>query len=122
MISNQGRRIDPANITTIEKWHDPKNIKQVYSFFGLAGYYRRFIHHYAAIADPLTDLLRREAFVWTNNIYTYFETLNSKLSYTPIFTLPYLFQEFKLKNDASGQELVQFSRKRGLQLLITTRN
>jgi hypothetical protein len=38
------------------------SVADIQSFLGLAGYYRRFIHHYASIAEPLTTLLRRQQF------------------------------------------------------------
>ncbi|XP_035217810.1 uncharacterized mitochondrial protein AtMg00860-like [Stegodyphus dumicola] len=37
---------------------NPKTAKQVRSFLGLTGYFRKFIQHYAKIAKPLSDLLR----------------------------------------------------------------
>lgn len=63
MISNQGLSVDPAKIAAIQQWPEPKSVKEVRSFLGLAGYYRKFIHHYATIAGPLTDLLRKVYFL-----------------------------------------------------------
>ena len=56
MISKQGLSVDSSKIATILQWPQPKNVKEVCSFLGLAGYCRRFIHHYESIAQPLTDL------------------------------------------------------------------
>jgi hypothetical protein len=36
------------------------------AFLVLADYYRRFIHDYGAIMAPLTKLLRKEAFRWSD--------------------------------------------------------
>lgn len=69
-------------------------MKEVRSFLGLAGYYRRFIHHYASIAGPLTDLLRKDSFKWTAIEQHAFNTLKSRLISTPVLALPNFSQEF----------------------------
>ncbi|KAH0716239.1 hypothetical protein KY285_007584 [Solanum tuberosum] len=103
VISKQGLSVDPIKISAIREWPPPRNVKQVRSFLGLAGYYRRFIHHYAAIAGPLTDLLRMVPFAWTDATQAAFDTLKDKLSDAPVLALPNFTEEFQLETDASGQ-------------------
>ena len=59
IISAQGLAVNPDKIEVIQQWLPPKTVKEVRSFLGLAGYYRRLIHHFAAIAGPLYNLLRQ---------------------------------------------------------------
>lgn len=87
VISQQGLSVDSSKITTIQQWPPPKNVKEVRSFLGLASYYCRFIHHYASIAGPLTDLLRKESFRWNTATQDAYETLKAKLSITPVLVL-----------------------------------
>lgn len=50
--------VDPENVAALKSWPIPTNLKTLQSFLGFAGYYRRFIKGYAAIAKPLNDLTR----------------------------------------------------------------
>jgi len=71
-------------VESIQRWAPPRTVKEVRSFLGLAGYYRRFIHHYASIASSLTDLLKKETFRWTPEAQIAFETLKVKLGSAPV--------------------------------------
>lgn len=50
---------DPAKIETITRFCFPKTAKQVRSFTGATGWYRRFIPNYAMIAAPIFDTLKK---------------------------------------------------------------
>lgn len=102
VISSTGVAVDPDKIKTIQQWPVPTNVKQVRSFLGFTGYYRRFIKHYASIAGPLTDLLRKDAFNWTDTQVQAFEQLKDLLSSTPILRLPDFSKPFIIETDASG--------------------
>jgi hypothetical protein len=50
--------MDPAKVQTIHDWSAPHSAQAVQGFLGLAGYYRKFVHIYGALAAPLTALLK----------------------------------------------------------------
>lgn len=60
IIKHNKITVDPEKIATIRDYEIPKSLKQLRSFLGLAGYYRKFIRDYAKITKPLTIHLRGE--------------------------------------------------------------
>ena len=59
IISAEGIRVDLAKIEAVLNWTPPRNVIEVRSFLGLAGYYRRFVQGFSVIASSLTRLLRK---------------------------------------------------------------
>ena len=59
-ISRQGLQVDPNKIALIEKVPHPQKVRDVRSFLGLAGYYRRFIKDFSKLASPLFSLLAKD--------------------------------------------------------------
>lgn len=43
IISADGIRVDPKKIRAIVEWPTPTNLTQLKGFFGLCGFYRRFV-------------------------------------------------------------------------------
>ena len=50
-------RPDPQKIEVIQTWTTPRTIKELRSFIGFIGYYRKYVEKYAKIARPLYDLI-----------------------------------------------------------------
>ena len=63
IVTIAGVQADPQKLEAMVHWPVPSNIKQLRGFLGITGYYRRFIAGFASIVAPLTDLLRRDAFL-----------------------------------------------------------
>jgi hypothetical protein len=57
--------MDPEKITTMVQWPKPANIKALRRILGLTSYYRKFIQGYGTIVAPLTWLLKKDSFAWT---------------------------------------------------------
>ena len=62
IISKGGIAVDPSKVKDVLEWETPQTVKEVRSFLGLAGYYRRFIENFSRIAKPLTSLLEKSGF------------------------------------------------------------
>jgi hypothetical protein len=94
IISDQGVAVDPDKIKAITSWPQPVIVPQLKGFLGLASYYRKFIKHYGAIAKPLTDLLKKDNFCWTELATTSFKQLKQVLSTAPVLQLPDFYKPF----------------------------
>ncbi|GKC26258.1 retrotransposon-related protein [Tanacetum coccineum] len=79
IISDKGVATDPAKIKVMQNWPIPKSLKQLRGFLGIIGYYRRFVRDYAIISQPLTALLKKNAFKWCANAQTAFEDLKKAM-------------------------------------------
>ena len=88
IVSKNGVQPDPSKIAAVKEWEPPKNITEVRSFLGLAGYYRRFVEGFSIIAKPLTNLLKKNViFKWDAKCEESFEELKKRLISTPVLTL-----------------------------------
>ncbi|GAV63615.1 hypothetical protein CFOL_v3_07133 [Cephalotus follicularis] len=101
-ISEQGVSTDPKKVAAIQQWPMPKNLKELRGFLGLTGYYRRFIRNYSLLSKPLTSLLKKDAFKWTEEATDSFNRLKDAMVTTPVLALPNMQEEFVVEIDASG--------------------
>ncbi|XP_062187935.1 uncharacterized protein LOC133891241 [Phragmites australis] len=106
VISAEGVATDPTKIESIQQWPTPTNVKELGSFLGLAGYYRKFVKNFGLISKPLTNLLRKgEIFVWTSCAQEAFQALKQALISAPVLVLPDFSQPFSIETDASYKGL-----------------
>ncbi|XP_071679994.1 uncharacterized protein [Lolium perenne] len=102
IISKEGIAVDPSKVAEVTEWEPPKNVGEIRSFLGLAGYYRRFIENFSKIVKPMTELLKKEKkFAWTEACEAIFQELKKRLVSAPILCLPALEKEFQVYCDAS---------------------
>ena len=94
--------MDTAKVEAVASWPEPRSARGVRGFLGLAGYYRKFIRDFGAIAAPLTRLLRKEAFAWTAEAAEAFTALKKALSTGPVLQMPDFEQQFVVDCDVSG--------------------
>lgn len=117
-----GVETDPDKILALTSWPIPRMLKELKSFLGFAGYYRRFIKGYSAIAKPLNDLTRgyapskaqdrsnpsrtqnpKQPFGerWSPSCQLAFETLIEKLTSSPVLGFANPKLSYILHTDAS---------------------
>lgn len=107
IVSSQGVATDPDKAAVVRDWAPPITVKQVRSFLGFAGYYRRFIQGFSKIAAPLHQLLQGQAnrpsasIHWTTDCQAAFDKLKQALLSAPILAYADFHLPFRLYTDAS---------------------
>jgi Reverse transcriptase (RNA-dependent DNA polymerase) len=89
VISGEGVAVDPEKVRAVMEWSRPKNVSEIRSFLGMAGYYRRFVHGFLQLARPLTTLLHKGVkFEWGEKQERSFQELKDRLVSAPILAMP----------------------------------
>ena len=97
-------RPEQDKMQAVEAFPTPRTKKEVRTFLGLTGYYRRFIPDYAAKAVDLTDLTKKAAptrVLWTPDCNQAFVNLKHALCSSPVLRSPNFSRPFILQTDAS---------------------
>ena len=126
VISAEGVRPDPEKLETLTNWPIPKTVKEVKSFLGFAGFYRRFVPNFALLAKPLNELTagyvpskarhRKKqghhltlasdiSHLWGNKHQKAFDSLIEALTSEPVIGIADRTKPFQLHCDASGMGL-----------------
>ena len=126
VLSADGISANPENVDKVRDWPVSSNVKELYSFLGLASYYCQFIPSFAHIAKCLHQLVgptnvkktkgkRKEVtsldnqenpdltlpkFVWASEHQKAFDALKLALTTAPVLGYPDFDREFILETDA----------------------
>ncbi|WVZ88900.1 hypothetical protein U9M48_035367 [Paspalum notatum var. saurae] len=101
VISNGGIAVDQTKVSEVQNWKISGDVKDIRSFLGLAGYYRRFIEGFSKIAKPMTALLEKNIkFQWTSACQKAFEELKKMLTTAPVLTFLDMHNPFSVYCDA----------------------
>ena len=102
-VSARGVQPSPDKVRAVVEWPKPSSVKDVRSFLGLAGFYRRFIKNFSLKARPLTELTRDDAtWRWDEPQEIAFKTLKRSLVTAPVLHMPNFDLPFVLTTDASA--------------------
>ena len=75
VVSAVGVQTDPEKLKAVRDFPTPVNVKRLWSFLGLASYYRRFI------PNPLHALTKKDmAYIWTPRCQQAFEEMKQLLT------------------------------------------
>ena len=97
-------------------------MKEVRSFLGLAGYYRRFVQHFGSIAKPLTELLKKGTlFVWTTTTEQAFQALKMALIIALVLASSDFSIPFVIETDASEKMIGAVLQQQGHPIAYVSR-
>ena len=119
LLSAEGITTDPEKTAAVREWKTPTTVKELRSFLGFVGYYRRFCKNFAAIAGPLHELVNtclkelkehRKLKIpftqrWNSNCQKAFDTLKEKLTSPPVLGYVDFSKPFVVETDASNEGL-----------------
>jgi hypothetical protein len=106
MVSSEGITVDPSKVKEVMDWKPPTTMFEVWSFLGLADYYRMFILNFSKIAKPVTELLKKEnKYVWSDACDEAFKLLKKLLTTSPVLAQPDIDKPFDVYCDASSTGL-----------------
>uniref|UniRef100_A0A8C1WKU1 Gypsy retrotransposon integrase-like protein 1 n=1 Tax=Cyprinus carpio TaxID=7962 RepID=A0A8C1WKU1_CYPCA len=128
-VSAAGVAVDPEKVAAVREWSAPKTVRQVRSFLGFVGYYRRFIKGFSKIAKPLNQLLAgtgrprgrgSPSIMWDPECEAAFQQLKQELLQAPILAYADFNLPFILYTDASnlGLGAVLAQRQEGAERVI----
>ena len=122
IISEKGQAADPEKTRAVSTLPEPRTVKQVRSFLGMAGYYRHCLPNFAKIARPLVEQTKKHhRFVWNSSHQAAFKSLKELLTSNYVMAHPDPHLPYKLYTDASdtcvGGILVQ-EHKDGVEHVI----
>jgi hypothetical protein len=103
LISERGIEVDRAKVKLISDLPLPSSVKQIRSFLGHVGFYRRFIADFSKIARPLTTLLSKDVdFQISDDCVRAYTTLRDLITKAPILQPPNWSHPFEIMCDASN--------------------
>jgi hypothetical protein len=102
IVGRDGIQLDPDKIKSIWQWPQPKTVRDVQAFLGLANYNRKFIENYSKIATPLTELTKKDIrFQWTSKQEQAFHQLKLACQKAPVLRMFDPKKPLILETDAS---------------------
>ena len=94
--------METQKIKAIQEWPEPKNVKQLESFLGFCGFYRRFVKGYSHITTPLNRLKGKSGWKWGKEEAEAVIQLKQAITSAPVLAVPTDNDPFRIETDASN--------------------
>ncbi|KAH7461789.1 hypothetical protein FOMA001_g18899 [Fusarium oxysporum f. sp. matthiolae] len=95
-------RMEKKKVSAVAEWKEPSNVKETQAFLGFVNYYRRFIKDFSKIANPLTELTKKDKpFAWNDEAQEAFDGLKQSILSEPVLAMFDPDKEIELETDSS---------------------
>jgi hypothetical protein len=121
IVTNKGVKVDSSKIIAMVNWPRPSTISDLRGFLGLTGYYRKFMRNYGLLAKPLTNLLKKGQFRWSQEVEAAFLQLKQAMTTIPILAMPNFNESFTIETDASGEGIGAVLTQQGKPIAFLSR-
>ena len=108
VVGNGSVKPMDCKVSAVKNFREPQTKKDVRSFLGICGYYRKFVPNFSTVAAPLSELTRKnmpKKVIWTTKCDQAFLELKEALTRAPILMTPDWTLPFILQTDASSTGL-----------------
>jgi len=102
IIGHNVIKTDPAKVKTIKEWPQPKTVKDVQSFLGLANYVRTYIPGCSKISTPLSELTKKDTpFKWGKEQQEAFQKIKDSIAENTMLRMFDRHLDTQIETDAS---------------------
>lgn len=106
IIDKNGIQADNSKLDAINKFPEPRNLKQLQSFLGLCNYYRKFQKNYSDLTSKFKHLLcKKNQFKWTSKDSKTFQEIKERFIECVVLKHPNFDKNFIMSTDASDMGL-----------------
>ncbi|OMO98769.1 reverse transcriptase [Corchorus capsularis] len=105
VVSKEGMQVDKAKVDVVQNLPYPTCLKDIRSFLGHAGFYRRFIKDFSNISTSMCRFLQKDVeFEFRDDCKKAFDKLKTALTTTPIVKPPDWKLSFEIMCDANAAQ------------------
>ena len=119
-VENNTLRPDPERLLPLKHYQEPKTMKELERFLGMATYYSKFVYNFAEQASTLQEIKNSGVFSWGTQASDCFDEIKKMISES-FLALPDFSREMTLETDASGNAIAGILMQDGRPVSVASR-